>query len=232
MVVPEAAIEAQLSQAAEAGAEMRFATHVRGFASEAAGVVVRLDDGETIRTRRLAICAGPWFSAVASDLALPLRVQRNVQLWFAPRAGARTNGRLPAFFVDRAGTPAALYGFPDRGAGLKAALHGFGETTSPDRLDRTVRDGDVAAVRTALEAFVPDAAGPVAAGKVCMYTLTPDEHFILDVHPCDARIVLAGGFSGHGFKFCPVIGEIVADLALEGTTRHPIDFLRLARIAR
>jgi sarcosine oxidase len=232
MVFPEAAIEAHLRIAVTAGAQVRFETPVRGYVSETAAVAVELADGSTIRTRRLAICAGPWLMRATAELALPLRVQRNVQVWFEPASGAYARGRFPAFFLDREGAASVLYGFPNRGAGVKAALHGYGESTSPERLDRSVRDTDVAPVKAALDAFLPGAAGSVRAGKVCMYTLTPDEHFILDLHPRDARIVLAGGFSGHGYKFCPVIGEIVADLALEGGTRHPIAFLRLGRFDR
>jgi sarcosine oxidase len=230
IVFPEAAIEAHLRVALEAGAEVRFQTPVRRYAARDTAVVAELADGTTIATHRLAICAGPWLSAAAPDLGLPLRVQRNVQVWFRPRTNVYDNGRFPAFFVDRADAPAALYGFPDGGRGVKAALHGWGETTSPERLDRTVHDADVAAVRAALDAFAPGAADSVAAGKVCMYTRTPDDHFVVDRHPADARIVVAGGFSGHGYKFCPVIGEIVADLALEGATRHPIGFLGLQRL--
>jgi sarcosine oxidase len=231
IIFPEAAIAAHLRVAAAAGADIRFETRVAGYAAETDAVVVLLEDGTAVRTRKLALCAGPWFSAIASELALPLRVQRNVQVWFEPVTRAFDAGRFPAFFLDRAGAAAALYGFPDAGAGVKAALHGYGESTAPDRIDRSVRDGDVAPVKAALDAFLPGAAGSFAAGKVCMYTLTPDEHFILDLHPRDARIVLAGGFSGHGYKFCPVVGEIVADLAIDGETRQPIEFLRLGRLA-
>jgi sarcosine oxidase len=232
IVYPEAAIDAHLRVAADAGAEFRFETRVCGFAPEQNAIALEPESGPAVRARRLAICAGPWFSAAAAGLALPLRVQRNVQLWFEPASAAFAAGRFPAFFVDRADAPAALYGFPDSGAGVKAALHGYGESTSADELDRIVHDADIVPVKTALDAFLPGAAGTLRAGKVCMYTLTPDQHFILDLHPGEPRIVLAGGFSGHGFKFCPVIGEIVADLALDGATRLPIEFLQLDRFER
>jgi len=231
IVFPEAAIDAHLRVAERAGADIRFETRACGYASQATGIRVELDDGSTIVTRRVAICAGPWLSEIARELALPLRVQRNVQIWFEPVTAAYGIDRFPTFFLDRTDAAAALYGFPDDGSGIKAALHKHGVSTSPERLDRTVHDGDITHVRTALDDWMPGAAGTFVAGKVCMYTLTPDEHFIIDAHPRDTRIVLAGGFSGHGFKFCPVIGEIVADLVIDGTTRHPIEFLRLARLA-
>jgi sarcosine oxidase len=229
MIFPEPAIEAHLRVAEAAGAELRFATGVRGYRTEHGAIRVEFADGTSVETQRLAICAGPWLSGVTAELALPLVVQRNVQIWFTPSIAAYARARFPAFFVDRADAPAALYGFPDCGDGVKAALHGFGQTAVPAHLDRNVRAADIAAVKTALDEWMPGAAAAYRSGKVCMYTRTPDEHFIIDTHPRDARIVVAGGFSGHGFKFCPVVGEIVADLLLDGRTRHPIDFLRIDR---
>jgi sarcosine oxidase len=231
MVFPEAAIAAHLRSAEAAGADVRFETLVAGYDARAAHIRIELADGTTLETARLAICAGPWLSEAAPELALTLRIQRNVQVWFRPRDGAYGIDRFPAFFIDREGAAAALYGFPDYGLGVKAALHGFGVTTSPEALDRTVHAADVAEVRAALDDWMPGAAASFVTGKVCMYALTPDEHFVIDFHPRDARIVVAGGFSGHGFKFCPVVGEIVADLIADGTTAHPIGFLRLGRPA-
>jgi monomeric sarcosine oxidase len=232
MVFPEAAIDAHLRVAERAGAEIRSETRALRYAAQATGVRVEFADGSAVVARRLAVCAGPWLPELARELALPLRVQRNVQIWFEPATPAYGIDRFPAFFLDRAGAPAALYGFPDYGAGVKAALHGYGASTSAERLDRAVCPTDVRAVAAALDDFLPGAAGTFRAGKACMYTLTPDEHFIIDTDPRDPRVVLAGGFSGHGFKFCSVVGEIVADLVIDGSTRHPIDFLRLERLIR
>jgi sarcosine oxidase len=232
MVFPERAIAAHLEVARRHGALTRHATPVRGFAARADGIVVTLADGSELRARRLAVCAGPWFGVVARELGLPIRVQRNVQVWFEPTTPAYRRDRFPVFFLERDGLPAPLYGFPDGGDGVKAALHGFGATTSPDHLERAIEPTDIAPIRAALADFMPGAAGEVRFGKACMYSLTPDEHFIIDRHPADDRIVIAGGFSGHGYKFCPVVGEIVADFVTAGATRHPIDFLRLDRLAR
>jgi sarcosine oxidase len=229
VVFPEAGIAAHLQRAEACGAQLAFDLPATAYAAERDGIRVTLADGTTVLARTLALCAGPWLQRVAGELDLPLRVQRNVQLWFVPAAPSFSRERFPAFFVERAGFPAPLYGFPDFGEGVKAALHGFGETTEAALLDREIRPGDIAAVRDALEDWMPGAAATFAFGKACMYALTPDQHFIIDRHPDDARIVIAGGFSGHGYKFCPVIGEIVADLALEGGTSHPIAFLRRDR---
>ena len=231
-VFPEAAIAAHLRVARGHGATIRYETRAVAYEPRAAGIRVGLDDGSTVDAERLVICAGPWLSELAAELNLPLRVQRNVQLWFHPATADYGRQRFPAFFVDRPEWPAPLYGCPDGGDGVKAAFHAYGETTVPDDLDRTVRPDDVACVEEALDAWMPGAAGEYAAGKACMYTLTPDEHFIIDAHPGDARVVIAGGFSGHGYKFCPVVGEIIADLVSDGTTPHPVDFLRIGRLGR
>lgn len=231
IVFPEAAIEAHLRVAESNGAEMLFGTAVEDYTLSGTGVALRLADGAEVRAARLVVCAGPWLALVAGDLNLPLRVQRNVQLWFQASTTAYAADRFPAFLVDRPELPAPLYGFPDLGDGVKAAFHGYGESTAPDALDRAIHATDVEPVRAALEDWMPGAAAAFAFGKACMYTLTPDEHFLIDRHPHDARVVIAGGFSGHGFKFAPVIGEIAAQLAFEGGTTHPIEFLRIGRFA-
>src|SRR5581483_2947838 len=105
-----------------------------------------------------------------------------------------------------------FYGFPDFGEGVKIAHHGSGIPADPDDSDRTVRDDEVARARDALASFVPDAAGDLARVDPCMYTLTPDEHFVIGPAPGSPRVLIAGGFSGHGFKFAPVVGEIVATM--------------------
>jgi sarcosine oxidase len=226
-VYPEAAVEAQLAVAAAHGATCRYAVEVMGWRREAGGLLrVRGSDGTDFLTEKLALCAGPWLERLP---IVPLRVQRNVQIWFAPETDEFALGKFPPFLVDRAGFPGHIYGFPDCGEGVKAALHGYGATTHAGSLDRIIHDEDVAAVRAALSAWIPAAAGAFRFGKACMYARTPDDNFVVDRHPDDERIVIAGGFSGHGFKFAPVIGEIAADLLLDGATRHDIGFLSLGR---
>jgi sarcosine oxidase len=231
MVFPEKAIAAHLAVARAAGAQMRFGTAVQGYDARPDGIALTLGDGTTLRAARLAICAGPWLGEIARAYDLPLRVQRNVQLWFEPATAAYGIDRFPAFLIERAGLPGNLYGFPDFGAGVKAALHGFGETTSAAGLDREIRPADIALVADALDGWMPGAAGRFLSGKACMYTRTPDDHFIIDHHPSDERIVIAGGFSGHGYKFCSVVGEIVSALAFDGGTSLPIGFLAIDRPA-
>ncbi len=125
-----------------------------------------------------------------------------------------------------------LYGFPDFGDGAKAAYHGSGADADPDALDRGVRDEEIATVRTALAAFVPAAAGPFLRAAPCMYTNTPDEHFVIGAHPRHARVVVAGGFSGHGYKFAPVVGEIVAALLAGADPGFALELFDPSRFAR
>ena len=98
-------------------------------------------------------------------------------------------------------------------------------------MDRTANRDDERAACICTERYFPQAAGPILSMKACLFTNSPDEHFIIDHLPEDQRVVVAAGFSGHGFKFCSVIGEILADLALDGTTRHELELFRLSRFS-
>jgi sarcosine oxidase len=212
-VFPEAGVHAHLLVAAAEGAELRFGTRVLDWDAGDGGVRVALADGMRVEGERLAICAGPWFARVAPDVGLPLRIERNVQFWFEPLdRTAVTPDRLPIYCVQHDANAHMFYGFPDFGNGAKVAYHGSGVEADPDALDRTVREDEIVHAHAALASFVPQAAGRFLDAAVCMYSLTPDEHFAIGAHPRNARVVVAGGFSGHGYKFTPVVGEVVAAL--------------------
>jgi sarcosine oxidase len=232
-VRPEAAVAAFLSVAERAGAALRFGCRMRSWSSGPDGVRIALEDGSSLSAARLILTLGPWFGPELEELGVPLRVQRNVQVWFGPETAAYGLGSFPVFLLDRAGLPAPLYGFPDAGDGVKAAFHGVGATVLPEDLDRTVEfSRDVAPLVAALDDWMPGAAGPVLDAKACMYALTPDADFAIGLHPDTERVVVCGGFSGHGFKFASVVGEIAADLALNGGTGLEIGFLSLRRFSR
>ena len=216
-IVPEAAVEAHLRVAERSGASLAFNAHA--------------DRLEEIDAERVVVCAGPWLDRVIRDLNVPLRVERNVQHWFVPERPNFGIGRCPSFLIERPEFERALYGFPDYGFGVKAAFHGSGAETRAEALDRAVHESDIAPVRAALNAALPGAAGEHLEGKACMYTLTPDAHFIISPHPRDPKVIVVGGFSGHGFKFTPVVGEIVADLLATGQSRYDIGFLSAERFA-
>jgi sarcosine oxidase len=229
---PEAGVQAHLDVAADDGAELRFGVQVVAWEAGDVGVRVTLDDGSLIHAERLAICAGPWFARVAPELGIPLRIERNVQFWFAPLDRDTVSPeRLPIWCVQRDGAY-MLYGFPDFGEGVKAAHHGSGVDADPDARERDVREDEIAVVREQLAAFVPAAAGPFLRAAPCMYTNTPDEHFVIGRHPAHARVALAGGFSGHGYKFAPVVGEIVAALLADDDPKFSLELFAPARFAR
>lgn len=227
---PERAIAAHLQVARAKGAKLRFGVAMKNWEPSGKGYELRLSDGTQVSAGKLVLTLGPWFKEMIESLGVPIRVQRNVQAWFSPATNAYNASRFPAFLLNRRGLAAPLYGFPDFGDGIKAAYHGLGDLTDAEHVDREVNVArDVEPIALELERWMPGAAGSLREAKPCMYTLTPDGNFVIDRHPKHAGVTLCGGFSGHGFKFAPVIGEIGADLALEEGSRHEIEFLSLQR---
>jgi sarcosine oxidase len=230
---PERAVRAHLNLAESSGAEMRFGVAMESWHATDTGFELRLSDGTQISASKLVLALGPWFQETLESLGVRIRVQRNIQAWFSPGTHVYDAPGFPAFLVNRRGLPAPLYGFPDFGDGIKAAFHRFGDLTDAKHINREVDPArDVEPIARALEQWMPGAAKTLREAKPCMYTLTPDENFVIDHHPDHASLILCGGFSGHGFKFASVIGEIGADLALDGGSRHGIEFLSLRRFRR
>lgn len=230
---PERAVRAHLNLAESSGAEMRFGLAMESWHATDKGFELRLSDGAQISARKLVLALGAWFQETLESLGVRIRVQRNIQAWFWPGTHAYDAPGFPGFLVTRQGLPAPLYGFPDFGDGIKAAFHGFGDLTNAKHVDREVDPArDVEPIARALERWMPAAAKTLREAKPCMYTLTPDENFVVDRHPDHANLILCGGFSGHGFKFAPVVGEIGAELALDGGSRLGIEFLSLRRFRR
>ena len=218
---------AQQQLAIAAGAQARFGVRVTRWSrahDSARGLEIALSDGSVVYARRLALCNGPWLDGFTDCLRVPIAVQRKVQVWFEPDSEAFAAEHFPAFLVDRSGGE-TLYGFPDCGDGVKAAFHTGGALGPVEQIDRVASRADIAPIQAALQTWMPGAGARVTRAAVCQYDMTPDEHFILGAHPLDSALVVAAGFSGHGFKFAPVIGEIVVDLALDGATRFDIGFL-------
>jgi monomeric sarcosine oxidase len=231
-VRPESAIAANLGLAAELGAELHFAEPVTGWATTSSGQGVQVQTGQRSYTAdRLVIAAGAWAPGLLADLEPPLLVQRQVMYWFAPRLtpelprAAYSDERHPIFIEERHDHD-QIYGFPIQEgeiAGIKVGIHRSAviRSTSADDLDRTVNADEISHAQHRLGKLVP-AIGEVLSAKVCMYTMTPDTHFVIGTHPGHDQVAIACGFSGHGFKFVPVIGEILADLAETGRTDLPI----------
>jgi sarcosine oxidase len=229
VVFPEAAVNAHLELAAAHGATTVAQTAVTSWD---AGDPVRLHllDGTTVEAASAVLTLGPWFANEMRTIGVPLVIQRNVQVWFEPSSPQWGAENFPAFLVDRPEQP-LLYGFPDLGDGVKAAFHAHGENTTPQDLRREATDDDIAPVTRALDAWMTGAAARFLAAKVCMYSLTPDRNFVIGLHPRQRNVVLCGGFSGHGFKFSSVVGEIGAQLAIDGATTHNVGFLSPERMA-
>lgn len=228
---PEHAIAAHLDMALAHGATLAGNIHVTGWNDSANGISVEIDGIPSFETARIIVCAGPWTPATFARLGLPITVQRNVQYWFRPAQPQFSAEIFPAYFLDRRGLSAPLYGFPDLGDGVKAAFHAHGETTTADALNRDVSAREVENMRRTLGSWLPGAPGDLCGVKTCMYSLTPDSHFAIGRDPQDERVVFGAGFSGHGFKFAPVIGELLAQLALDGQTSLDIGFLSPDRFA-
>lgn len=232
VLFPERGIQVMLDRARASGATLVYDTAITGWTATAHGVTV----ATTVRdyqARRLILAAGPWMPALLPRLGLPLTIERAVQFWFRPLDPADHCGpeRLPVFILQYAGER-LLYGLPDTGHGVKIAKHHGGARTSADGIRRLVDDRERAAMRVLARQWVPGAAGPVVDATVCLYTNTPDGHFVLDRHPRHPAVVLASACSGHGFKFAPAIGEILADLATDTPPALDLAPFRATRFAR
>ena len=230
-LLPERCIAAHAGLAEMHGAEIHRHEPLLGWEPHGDGVIVHTARG-AYRADRLVISAGPWAGKLIEALAGLAAPERQVLAWFEPlRPELFALGRLPVFIVDT-GTR-NYYGFPVIDAsGFKIGLHHhLRQAADPDALDRTVHPEDEEALRACVERYFPDGAGRTLTTQVCMYTNTPDGHFILDLHPGCPQVSIAAGFSGHGFKFCSVVGEVMADLAETGATRHDIGMFRLGRFA-
>ena len=226
----EECVRAHLEAARELSAVIQSEERVIGWTSTGDSVVVTTDLGE-YHAARLVITAGPWLAGLIPEIGYPFTLMRQVQLWFNPtNPESFRRDRFPAFITD---TPhGSFYGLPmlDQ-RGVKVARHyGADELGDPGEVDANVSPEDETTVREFLERHLPEADGEVRDAQTCIYTLTPDRHFVMDLHPEFANVSIAGGFSGHGFKFASVAGEIMADLVEHGRTELPVKMFNIARL--
>lgn len=226
---PEKCIDAHLDRAGQLGAELHHEEPVLDWGATDSGAWVRTHQG-TYEAERLIIAAGPWAGQLLDDLGLPLTVERIVNVHFEPDKPELY--RPEAFPVYTLTFPdESYYGFPLLpGDGVKLGSH-TGTPTSPDDVKRTVEDSEIEEYRQVLESYFPGAAGAYKRSVTCLYTTTPDRNFIIDRHPEYERVAFACGFSGHGFKFCSLVGEILSQLAVDGSSDYSIDFLSASRFA-
>ncbi|MEV0397602.1 N-methyl-L-tryptophan oxidase [Polymorphospora rubra] len=229
-VRPEATVGTLLDLAGRAGADLRYGVRVTGWSAGPGGVTVRTDEGE-LTAARLVLCPGAGAGELIADLNIPLRVERRVQHFWPVTDAGFALGRCPIWLWESA-AGAVAYGFPGAepaaGSGHRGLVVKTGVHVDPAGVPRSdLGPAEPAEAGRAAELLAPLLPALASAGQPdgtpCLYTLTPDEHFVVGRHPRHEAVTVAAGFSGHGFKFVPVIGEIVADLAQHGATRHDID---------
>ena len=233
-VLAEASVKAHLDRARELGAQLHFEEQVLGWEADGTDVRVRTRSVE-YRADRLVIAAGPWAGGVLAGMRLSLEVDRQVLYWFQPSGGVELfqRGRFPIFILERA-DGLLPYGFPaidGPSGGVKVALYRapIQSVCTPNTIVLAISDVEIEAMRQIIRETIPSLDGECLKAVTCMYTNTPDKHFILDIHPAFSQVSIAAGFSGHGFKFCSVVGEIMADLAEAGRSRHDLSPFRLKR---
>lgn len=210
VVFCEDAVAALLALAEDRGATIRTGVEVRAIHTDPAEVTVETADGTRTAADRVVVAAGAWLDRL---LPVAVTVERQYVGWFHPPL------QLPVFVWQPEDLAVPLYGMPDlRGWGTKVAFHHGGTTGEVDRLPREVTAEEVTRLAAATARLLPGVQARPHTTQVCWYTNTADGHFVIGPSPADARIVIAGGFSGHGFKFAPVVGRAVADLICDGGT--------------
>lgn len=227
---PEETVRAHLQVADAAGAEMHFDEPATSWEETADGVRVTTELG-TYTAGELVICPGAWAPQVLSRFGIPIRIERQVMYWFDQIDGADLS-ELP-IYISESAAGEQIYGFPGidgPGGGAKVAYFRKGEDCSPETINRTVSEQEIQAMRERAGRLIPALPGTLLNAVTCMYSTTPDEHFVITRPEGTSHLTIACGFSGHGFKFVPVVGEILADLASTGVTDHPIALFDPARL--
>lgn len=242
IVRPEATVHASVRTALARGAELRTSTRVRRVVEDATGVAVETDQGRE-RASALIIAAGAWTCMLLPEVTPLLEVTRQVQAWIAPVTGIDAS-TLPCWLFDRGPTRPAIYGLaPDPAAPAsadgspspsdypKVAFHGSDVVVDPDLGATPVASADVERLLGSYRSIAPGLAGSPVAATTCLYTMSPDGHFLVGTRRGFRRTHFAAGLSGHGFKLAPALGDALVELALEGRTKLPVGFLSPVRFA-
>lgn len=242
---PEVVIETYIQMAEQFGARARYGERFVSFqqicdSSNGLNLLVETSQ-RTYRCKKLILTVGAWAKEFyGASLPFPIRLERRVLYWFEPAQAQNPDHRrafqhMPVYIWDMGKEKGNFYGFPEqRGyeGSVKVAIH-YNRFTdgkacdSPATVDREVAPWEIETMRGILAEKIPRMNGTLKETATCMYTLTPDEHFLIDFHPSNPHVVLASPCSGHGFKFCSVVGEVLSQLAVEGRTPHDIDLFRI-----
>jgi sarcosine oxidase len=231
ILFPENCIETFVELAKATGrAEFHFNEALTKWRKDKGRIHVSTSGGEEYSADKLVLAAGSWLTDLVPKLGLPLKGERQVLLWFEPKKNhdAFSAENLPITGWDY-GNGIGMYTIPDVGHGVKAVQHHGGELTHPDRMRREVTPDDVLPVRNFLHQHIPLLESPPIESKTCIYTNTPDGHFLIDFHPTEEDAIIVSPCSGHGFKFASVVGEIVSELAVDGKTNHDISMFKIGR---
>ena len=228
---PEVGVAAHLAVAARHGAVIRRPEEVTGWQIDGAGVAVTTSTA-TYRADRLILATGPWAAELLAGRGLPLQPVRIVNAYFAPTR--------PDWWTAEAGAPdflltvpeGSFYGMPSiAGVGVKIGRHDNGVPTTARTIHRAIDAAEIDGLRAVLDRYMPGASGPVTGQITCMYTMTPDEQYIIEPHPDYPQVVYGCGCSGTSYKFSGTIGEMLADLALRGATDYDMGFISSQRFA-
>jgi len=231
-IFPEEAVQAQIEEAIKAGASLYFDEPISKWSSDQKGGNVRVESKSGIyEAEQLVFTAGAWLPELVSKLNLPIWIERQVLFWFEPKANAE------AFLPQNMGNHSweyeqghSMYAQPDYGEGVKIAFHHDGAQANPNQLDRKVEESEEKALREQIERYIPDLNGRILKKLACMYTDTPDLHFLVDFHPHYKNILLMSPCSGHGFKFAAVMGEIAADLVTQAKSQFDLSHFSIDRL--
>lgn len=237
-LTPERCILLYVDQAIRLGTSIRSKEKVLDWKKEGEGIVVKTTKG-TYHSEKLVITAGPWAGQFIPTLQNELTVTRQVIAWVnTTKPVLYELGKFPCWLIDDDSKPGMYYGFPQLpvsqfGApiGLKIAYHYPGDISNPDQVNRITSPQEENELVNAIHRFLPNAYESTHSMKTCLYTNTKDENFVIDFLPgYNNRVAIAAGFSGHGFKFVSVVGEIMSDLVIKGKTDLPIGFLNAYRV--
>ncbi|MEO6166226.1 MAG: FAD-dependent oxidoreductase, partial [Chitinophagales bacterium] len=222
-------IRTQLELANKPNVSFHFNETVLQLKSSSESVTI-VTDKATYQAHKVIVSSGAWITSLFPELQLPLEVKRQVLFWFTcmdKNAEKFLPQNFPVFIWEH--TPNNIfYGFPDLGDGIKIAIHHQGQLTTADAVDRNVTHDELEKITSIVNSYF-DAQLTYHYSAVCMYTNTPDEHFIIDFHPVHHNIIIASACSGHGFKFSSAIGKILCDMALEEKLDFDIGMFRLGR---
>ena len=230
ILFPEECIRANLSLAKENGAVLLYNEKVISIQPLHDRVEIITDKGN-YTTGKLIVSAGAWLNQLLPELNLPLLVERQVLYWYQNTNPALQASLLPEalpIYIWEYQKGKTFYGFGDLGDGIKIANHHAGSPIEPDLLSQDVSERERSAMDNIVNHYL-SMKPQFNYSAVCMYTNTPDEHFILDVHPDCNNIIIGSPCSGHGFKFSSLSGKICGDMALEKAIPFDVKPFRIGR---